>query len=225
MTTSGTYNFNPSLAEITLYAYMNIGIRPTALLQNHMSSARMATNMILSRWANQGVNLWQVDLVETPIIDGQATYTVQSNTVLILDAYVVVGGVDRIIMPISRSEYASYPNKEQPGVPTVFWFDRTLSPDVTIWPVPSNGQVSYLKYYRLRQSQDSEIQNGVSVEVPVVWLEALSDALSYRLAKIWAPEFAAALKSDANESYQIAAERNIEQATTYISPMIGGYYR
>jgi hypothetical protein len=41
MTTSGTYDFNPSLGEITIYAYMNIGIRPTSIVQEHMESARM----------------------------------------------------------------------------------------------------------------------------------------------------------------------------------------
>ena len=41
MATTGTYNFNPGLGEITIYAYMNVGIRPTALLQEHMEAARM----------------------------------------------------------------------------------------------------------------------------------------------------------------------------------------
>ena len=65
MTTSGTYTFNPSLGELTLYAYNLIGVRNTSVLQEHMEAARMATNMLLARWSNQGVNLWCVDLVTT----------------------------------------------------------------------------------------------------------------------------------------------------------------
>ena len=57
MSTSGTYSFNPSLGELTLYAYNLIGVRNTAVLQEHMEAARMASNMMLSRWSNQGVNL------------------------------------------------------------------------------------------------------------------------------------------------------------------------
>lgn len=132
MTTSGTYQFNPALGEIVLYAYQNIGIRPTAVLQEHMESARMATNMMLSRWSNQGVNLWAVDLITTPLVAGQATYDVDPSTVMILDAYTTAGGPDRVIMPISRTEYASYPNKAQQGFPTSFWFDRLTSPTVTL---------------------------------------------------------------------------------------------
>ena len=230
MTTSGTYNFNPGLGELTLYAYNLIGVRNTAVLQEHMESARMATNLMLARWANQGVNLWKVDLVTTPLVTGQATYSVDAKTVVILDAYVQNddsgANIDRIILPISRTEYASYPNKEQQGFPTVFWFDRLLSPTVTLWPVPNtdNGPQS-LKYYRVTQIQDSNLQNGQTVDIPYLWLEAFASGLALRLAQIWKPEMVVQLKPFADESYQIAADQNVETAQQYISPMIAGYFR
>jgi len=74
MSTSGTYTFNPSLGELTIYAYQLIGVRPTALLQEHLDVARTATNMMFTRWSNQGVNLWQVDLVTVQLVQGTATY-------------------------------------------------------------------------------------------------------------------------------------------------------
>ena len=230
MTTSGTYAFNPSLGEMTLYAYNLIGVRNTAVLQEHMEAARMATNMMLSRWANQGVNLWCVDLITTPLVTGQSTYAVDPNTVVMLDAYVQSddsgANIDRIILPISRTEYASYPNKEQQGFPTVFWFDRLLSPTVTLWPVPNtdNGPQS-LKYYRVRQIQDANLQNGQQVEIPYMWLEAFAYGLAQRLATIWSPDKVAIMKPMADESYAIAAAQNIETAQQYISPMLSGYFR
>lgn len=224
MATSGTYTFNPSLGEIVLYAYQNIGVRPTALLQEHMDSARMATNMMLARWSNQGVNLWCVDLITTPLVQGTATYPVDANTVMILDAYIVSEGIDRIILPISRTEYASYPNKAQQGFPTTFWFDRLISPTVTLWPVPDGSQTS-LKYYRVRRLQDSNLQNSEQPEIPYLWLEAFADGLTYRLARIWAPQLAPALKAQSDESYEIAASQGVEQAQQYISPQLSGYWR
>ena len=230
MATSNEYNFSPSLGELVIYAYQNIGVRPTALLQEHMDSARMATNMMLARWSNQGVNLWAVDLVTTPLVTDQATYAVGSNTVMILDAYVTNddsgANIDRIILPVSRTEYASYPNKEQQGFPTVYWFDRLVSPNITLWPVPNtdNGPQD-LKYYRVRQLQDSNLQNGQNVEVPYLWLEAFADGLAYRLARIWSPQTAVALKAQADESYSIASAQNVEQAQQYISPQLSGYWR
>ena len=239
MATSNTYIFNPGLGELTLYAYNLIGIRNTSVLQEHMEASRMATNMLLARWSNQGVNLWCVDLVTTPLVTGQATYDVDPSTVMILDAYVQNddsgANIDRIILPVSRTEYASYPNKEQQGYPTVYWFDRLISasrstgsagPSVTLWPVPNtdNGPQS-LKYYRVRQIQDSAYQNGQTVEIPYLWLEAFAYGLALRLAQIWNPQAMAMIKPMADESYQIAADQNVEQAQQYISPMISGYFR
>lgn len=226
MTTSGTYAFNPAMGEIVLYAYQNIGVRPTSVLQEHMESARMATNMMLSRWSNQGVNLWCVDLVTVPLVEGQTTYAVDGNTIMVLDAYTTTSsGIDRVIMPISRTEYASYPNKAQQGFPTSYWFDRLISPTITLWPVPDGSSATILKYYRVRQIQDANLQNGENAEIPYRWLEAFADGLTYRLARIWAPQMAQLLKGQADESYGIASMQDVEAVPTYISPMIGGYFR
>jgi len=230
LTTSGTYAFNPSLGELTLYAYNMVGVRNTALLQEHMQAAKMATNMMLASWANQGVNLWAVDLITVPLVQGQATYSVDGNTVMILDAYMQTDNgsgqpIDRIILPVSRTEYASYPNKEQQGFTTTFWFDRLIAPTITLWPVPDGSSAQYLKYYRVRQLQDSNYISGQTVEIPYLWLEAFADGLAFRLAKIWSPQIAPALKGVADQSYDIAARQNVEQAQQYISPQISGYYR
>ncbi len=230
MATSGTYTFNPSLGELTLYAYNLIGLRNTSLVQEHFESARMATNLLLASWSNRGVNLWAVDLVTTPLVQGQATYNVDANTVVILDAYMriddgVSDPIDRIILPISRTEYASYPNKEQQGFTTVFWFDRLLSPTVTLWPVPDGTSAQYLKYYRVSRIQDANLQGGENVEIPYLWMDAFAFGLAVRLAQVWAPQMLASLKPFADEAYQIAADQNVETAQQYISPSISGYFR
>jgi hypothetical protein len=230
MTTSGTYTYNPSLGELTLFAYNLAGVRNTALVQEHMEAARMAANLMLANWSNRGVNLWAVDLVTVPLVAGQATYNVDGNTVMMLDAYMVIDDgnadpIDRIILPISRTEYASYPNKEQQGFTTVFWFDRLIAPTVTLWPVPDGTSAQYLKYYRVRRIQDSNLQGGQTVEVPYLWLDAFAYGLASRLAQIWNPPLIQMLKPLADEAYQVAADQNVETAATYISPMISGYFR
>lgn len=230
MATSGTYAFNPSLGELTLFAYNLAGVRNTALVQEHMEAARMASNLMLANWSNKGVNLWAVDLITTPLVAGQSTYNVDSNTVVMLDAYMridngVTDPIDRIIMPISRTEYASYPNKDQQGFTTVFWFDRLIAPTVTLWPVPDGNSAQFLKYYRVRRIQDSNLQGGQNVEVPYLWLDAFAYGLASRLAQIWNPPLIQMLKPLADEAYQIAADQNVETAATYISPMISGYFR
>jgi hypothetical protein len=228
MTTSGTYTYNPSLGEITIYSYNLIGVRGTALLQEHMEAARMAANMMLGRWSSEGVNLWAVDLQTIALVQGTSTYTVLDNTVAMLDAYVTTGtgtnAINRLILPISRTEYASYPNKTQQGFPTTYWFDRLLAPTVTLWPVPDGNEVSF-SYYRVRQVQDSNLVNGQQIEIPYYFLEAFAYGLALRLAMMWAPDKVQLLKPLADESYDLAARQNIETAQQYISPMISSYFR
>ena len=61
--------------------------------------------------------------------------------------------------------------------------------------------------------------------MPRLWLEAFADGLAYRLARIWSPQLAPALKGQADESYDVAASQGIEQAQQYISPQLSGYWR
>ena len=315
MATSGTYAYNPPLGEVVLYAYNLCEIRNTAIAQEHMEAARMASNLLLANWSNRGVNLWAVDLQQvnfnqtpttssasgtgstatltfatpnTPVytvgtqitVSGitpsgyngtytvtassngsvsyanattgaqtvagtiasstpAGTYSVDPNTVVILDSYVTTTTnsaqpIDRIILPVSRTEYASYPNKQQVGFPTVFWFDRLIGasrstgspgPSVTLWPVPDGTSSQYLKYYRVRQIQDSNFTSGQTVEIPYLWMEAYAYALAVRLAIQWNPQKVALLKPLADEAYMIAAEQNVETAQQYISPQIQGYFR
>lgn len=228
MATSGTYNFNPSLGEITLYAYQLLGVRPTAILQEHIDAARLATNMMFTRWSNQGVNLWQVVPYTQTLTQGIATYSVNQNAVVILDAFITVtnGSVntDRIILPISRTEYTSYPNKSQQGFPTTYWFDRLLSPTITLWPVPDGNEAS-LTYYSVYRIQDANMNGTEQVDIPPIWLEAMVYGLAERLAQIWEPDKLVYLKQMADESYDIAASQNIETAQQYISPQLAGYWR
>lgn len=228
MTTSATYNFNPSLGEIALYVLNTVGIRNTAITQEHMAAFRMAANLVTSRWSAKGVNLWAVDLQTITLVQGQATYSVPSNTIVMLDAYVTQGNgsalTNRLIMPISRSEYAAYPNPSQQGFPTSFWFDRTLSPTVTLWPVP-DGNESTLSYYRLRQLQDDVLTDAASPEMPLYFLDAFALECAWRMALSWNPSRVSDLKALAEEAYNDAIAQNVETAQFYVSPMIGSYFR
>ena len=226
--TSGTYNFAPSMGSVVLYSYGLCGIRRTSLIQQHFEDASIATSMLMARASADGVNLWAVDLQRVTLVQGQATYPVPNNTIVILDAYYTINNgqqeIDRIMTPISRTEYANYPNKQQVGAPTVYWMDRLLSPTVTVWTTP-NGQQAAFKYYRLRQIQDSSLQNGQTVEIPVYFLEWYALALATRLALIWAPDRAPALKAMADEAWGVATRQNVENAAVYISPTISQYFR
>lgn len=229
MTTSGTYNFNPSLGECVLNAFARCGIRRTALAQEHMADARFEANLMFSDWSNKGVNLWEVDRVSVPLVQGTTTYSVDAKTVMVLDAVVTTGSgasqFDRVIMPISRTEYSQTPNKNLQAPPTVFWFDRLISPTITLWPVPDQSSYYTLNYYRVTQIQDAELTNGQTVDIPYRWLDAMCAGLAARMAAIYAPDRAVILDAKAMQAYTTAATQDTENVPIYLMPGLSGYYR
>ena len=229
MPTSGTTAFAPDLGELTLYAFNLAGVRPTALTQQHMESARMAANMVNARWSALDVNLWAVDLQSIPLVPGNNTYSVPANTIAILDAYTTNWGTgagqrNRIILPVSRSEYASYPNPNQRGAVTVYWFNKLLAPTITFYLTP-DGTNATVNYYRVRQIQDARLASATQPELPYYFLEAYALAIAQRVAQVWNPGMAAGLKTLADEAFEIAANQNTERAAFYVSPIIQPYFR
>lgn len=205
-------------------------LRGTSLVTEHWQSARTAANLLLADWANETPNLWKVDQVVEPLVGGQATYNVDAKTVMILDAYIqfddgLADPIDRIITPVSRSEYASYPNKDAEGITTVYWFDRLISPTITLWMVPDGINGTSLVYYRVTQVMDANFTAGQTVDIPYRWFNAFADGMALNLARLWNPQLIPALQPFADKSYARAAKQDTENAAMYVSPMLAGYYR
>jgi hypothetical protein len=226
---SGTYNYAPSSANLILYAFGRCGLRGPQLQAEHMRDAQTACNMIQADWANDQPNLWTVEFISIPMVYGQSAYTMPGNVILILDAYLEMNPgtsnpIDLYMYPISRTDYAAFPDKVSPGRPTVYWFDRTLAPTVTLWQPPVNASWTF-NMYVTRQMQDANTANAQQPEIPYVFLKAYADALSVELAMIYAPEKLQMLQAAAAVSYQRAKNMNAERSPIYIVPGIGNYFR
>lgn len=222
---SDRYCFNPSLGELVLNAYSRIGIRRTSILAGHLADARIEANLLQAEWNNRQVNLWTVDLESVALTLGTGTYDVDDSTVMILDAYITTGGLDYIIFPISRTEYASIPNKTTRGRPSQFWFDRLTNSDITLWPVPDANATYTLNYYRCRLIQDAALEDGGNVEIPQLWLDCFAAGLAFRLARIYAPQMRLDRKAEYDEAWNIAATQNVENVPLSIIPGVAGYFR
>jgi hypothetical protein len=227
MTSSGTYNFSLSNGEAALAALERATIRSPSISVEHMFSCRRELNLLFVEWSNKQVNLWKVEQDSFTLVTAQATYTVPAKTVMILDAWITTGtgtsSTDRYIVPISRTEYASFANKNAPGPPTVYWFDRLIAPTLVTWPV-TNGTGLTFNYFRCVQMQDANLAGGETPDVPYRWLDALVAGLSHRLARIYAPQMEVARKQDAIEAWNIAASQDTENVPWFIIPGIRSYY-
>lgn len=226
-TFSETFNFVPSTGEIGLTAFGRAGVKRTAITASHMAELRNAANFLLSEWSNQTPNLWVVDLISEPLVASTATYDVPAETVMILDMYISYGtpNTDRLIFPISRSEYAAYPDKTTEGIPTVFWFDRLIAPTFTLWPVPDSATTYTVNYYSVRQNYDANLGSAENPEIPYRFLEAFTAGLAWKLSEIYNQSLEEKLFARYQRAWGIAASQDTENVPVYISPGIGSYFR
>ena len=228
-TTTGVYNFAPPTGDLIVAAYRRIQIHRAEIVTEHFADAKMELNLMQVQWANLGPLLWTVDLQTLTLVAGQATYSVPANTVMMLDVYVSTPNgdgtnADRTLTPLSRTEYASMPDKGAQGGLTSFWFDRLISPTVTFWPVP-NGQETTLSYYRFTQMQDAAAANAATPQAMYLCLDAYVAGLAHRLARIYKPESEAAREADATKALNVMFSQVVENVPLYIQPVTYGYWR
>jgi hypothetical protein len=230
MTSSGTFAFSPSNGELVLAAFERIQIRAPSLRQEHMQAARRELNFLFSAMSNMSPNLWEVVRTQTTLVQGTASYSVDAKTIMILDASIVLSyGTTsesrRYIPPISRTEYLAFGNQLIQGAPTVFWFDRLISPTITLWPVPDGNGPYTLDYFSCTQMQDANLAGGETPDVPYRWFDAIVAGLAHRLSRIYAPQIEALRKQDAQEAWSNAAAQDTENVVFKISPRLGAYTR
>jgi hypothetical protein len=225
--TSQSYNFNASAAECVLDAFLRLGLRPTEITQTHMQQARLSAGFILTEFSNQQPNLWAVGLQTIPVLQGQATYTISAQIIMVLDLYITTGNppIDRYLYPISRTEYAAISNKTVQGPPTQFWFDRLVSPTITFYPTPDSDGPYLCNFYSVRQNQDVSLVNGNTIEVPFRFLDAFCAGLAWKLSEKYAPEREDKLFARYTRAWGIAATQDVESVPLMIIPGVAGYWR
>lgn len=230
MTSSGTYNFGPSIGQFVLNAFSRINLRPAALLPEMLEQASLESNLLLAEWANKGVNLWKSELQTYTLTQGVDEQTLPARTVSILVAYIRTtgssGGVtDRLLNPISTYEYGAIPTKSTQAPPTVFWFNRQIVPVLKLWPVPDDGGPYELRMQTMVQVQDANLPSGETPDIPYRWYDAFTAGLAYRLSRIYAQPLEGTRKSDYVEAWETAASEDTEDVPVYIFPALGQYYR
>jgi hypothetical protein len=129
-----------------------------------------------------------------------------------------VGTGDRLLSALSRSEYLAIASKMNTGFASGYYFDQTITPTITLWPVPTvgNGPTNIL-YTNYRYAQDVT-QMFQNVEIPQRFYDALVSGLSARLALKFASDKFQIMKQEATEAYMIAAQTDFENVTLRFDP-------
>ncbi len=229
MATSGTTAFNPPLGSLAAYALGRCDVRRTAILQEHLEDVFMASNLILQDFSTEEPKLWTMELLSFPLTQGQQVVALPSNVILVTDVYLqtqVANGVtnNRVLYPVGRSEWASYPSPLQEGFPSVYWFNRVLPPTLNLYLVPDGNLVYTLFAYAFTQMQDAIVVGQTQMALPPRWLKAFVDALARDLSLSYAAEKYPVLQMVAKESYERASTQEREVVPLYVTPGLGSYY-
>jgi hypothetical protein len=223
MTTSGTSSFNLDLTEIVEEAFERVGSEMRTGYD--LRTARRSMNLMFADWANRGLNMFTYEQGSIPLVAGQATYELPTDTVDLLEHVIRTGAgsastqADLTITRISVSTYATIPNKLQQARPIQVWIERLNTPRFTVWPVPDNTQPYVFVYWRLRRIQDAG--NGVNtMDMPFRFIPCMVAGLAYYLAlKVpGGTERLGVLKQQYDEAWALASEEDREKAAVRFVP-------
>lgn len=218
-----------SNADVLIEGFSRCGVRRTALLAEHIQDGNRAINLAFVTFSNKQPNLWVSEQQTLALTQGTATYTLPARSVMILSCFLRTGSGasqnDRISWPCSQFEYASFSNKDAQGFPSVYWFNRQITPTISFYLTPDASD-TYTAYLQIvRQIQDANLAGGETPDIPYRWIDALCAETAYRLSRIYAPDKEQLRKADAMEAWAVAATQDTENVDMTIAPMLGGYYK
>lgn len=231
MATSGTTAFELSEADAVIQAYGRCQIKRPALGPEHMIDARVNANLLLAEWENIQPHLWKVDAepFDLPLEKGKATYILPSDTIVALDVYLTktVNGIttDRTLFPVSRSDYATYPNKEQEAPPNVYWFNRQAVPQISFYCTPDANGPYHAKLYRVTQFEDVKLRGSETADVVRRFMPAFVAGLAARLSETYAPTLYDALEKRHQDRFQSGIVQDQEDSPLTVAPALASYFR
>ena len=138
------------------------------------------------------------------------------STIDILTAVIRRDGVDQQISAIGRAEYLHIPNKTTQGRASQFFFDRQITPTISVWEVPENS-TDQLVYDRLVRIQDLDA-SADDPDIPFRFLPCLVSGLAYQIGLKRAPQLLPVLKAVYDEDLGFALTEDREKVAYSITP-------
>ena len=144
------------------------------------------------------------------------------STIDVLGTVIRRDSTDQIISPVGRAEYLHIPNKTSQGRASQYFFDRQITPTITIWEVPENS-TDQLVYNRFIRIQDIDAAVNTS-DIPFRFLPCLVSGLAYYIAIKRAPQLLPVLKTLYDEDLNNALDEDREKVS-YSAVPSGSYLR
>ncbi len=231
MPTSGTVGQTAyPVNKIIEQALRRCGIASSAVNAEMLEVGRDNLFLMLTAWANRGINLWEVRQGTVALTAGVATYSLPAGTVDLLNLLLKdANGIEIPMTQMNRDDFSALPNKtQQSSRPTLYWYDRRAIPQVTLWPVPdSTAAGGSLTVWYHRQIEDIGALSN-ALDVPVRWLEAVVTGLAVRMMQELPTVDAgrlSILQASAAQALADAESEETDGAPMYLTPDLSAYTR
>jgi hypothetical protein len=170
---------NGGSATITSTAVVRMGVQFGAAYTGPLTIGCTAGTLTTITSDTYTVGLWY--WFDLPVTTTDSYFTVTGTAPNISNLNPVLQLRDIPMTPINRDTWMALPDKDRQSHPCVNWFyEKKLSPQVTLWPVPDNDY-DHLTIMRHRQIQDIGTLSQ-QIEIRAQWLEDITWQLSLRLA-------------------------------------------
>ena len=232
-TTSGTATFEKgfSIADIVEEAYERIGIQGVSGYQ--LKGARRSLNILFQEWANRGLHYWEIANNNITLVNGQSVYTMfRSTSDGTSDATAVYGvedvleasyrnsdNIDFPLTKINRSEYQSFSNKSETGVPTQYFVQRFIDKiTITLYLTPGTSEAgNKINYYYAKRIQDAGDYTN-DADVPYRFVPCMVSGLAYYLSQKINPQLTQQMKLLYEDEFKRALEEDGSASSSFITP-------
>lgn len=219
-----TASFDLTIDDIAEEAYERCGLQVRSGYD--LQTARRSLNLLLAEWANRGLNLWTIQLQEKTIAANTTSLTGTSlfgsnadDSQQIVDITDVVirdsSNTDFSASSISRSTYLNYAVKTTSGRPSQYYFERTISPTLFLYPAADTTYT--LRYYALVRMFDAGDYTN-NTQIPFRFLPCMTAGLAYYISMKKSPDRIQLLKQIYEDEFQRAADQDGERTSLFLTP-------
>jgi hypothetical protein len=206
MTTSGVTAWSLTARDIVKAALLELcvissGEDPEA---SEMADCLVRLNGMLKSWQNT-TNLFRETTANITTTAATASVTLAAGIRDVSSVrFVQSATVDRLLYPMTRTDYLSMPNKATAGSPTMYYLSRQRDAAVLyLWPVSATAATLRIDYARIAETVTDASE---TVDVPEEWQETVILGLAERCIGMFGagrldPQTAADVKQRASTLY------------------------
>ena len=218
MAVSGSTDFNIDAAEVIQEAYERCGLQE--ITGKDLRTAVRSMNLLMAEWANRGLNLWTIQLGTQAMTASDPDYSLDTDIIDLLEVSIRdSNNLDTSLARLSRVDYHMLPNKSTTGKPSQFYFERTTTPTLFMYPTPDLSTYT-VRYYFLKRLDDIDLATD-DPNVSFRFLPCLVAGMAYYLAMKKAPEKIQLLKAVYDEEFERARIEDRDRASFSAIPSRG----